>query len=255
MKKKIFSTQSFLLIGILLLSVLYSCKDKDVTAPRASLAGPNPYKITLNQRYHEYGLATLWDNLDDSASLNVTIVHEIDTLEKEFLNVDGDNIKLGVGATIQTGEFTVTYTVKDAAGNKTVLTRSVIVANSLSKFTRQYSVTKTNLSDPLDTYEDYDTDLEAYENLNNRILFANFSNFENVSLSVHADVRGDSIFIPLHTFPPASFSYLIEGKYDETVTNGFAGMVNRSNYGLEITFTASSTGTATQDFHEVYTKY
>lgn len=254
MKRKIFSNQSFLLIGIMLLSVLFGCDNKDVTAPRASLAGPNPYKITLNQRYIEYGLATLWDNKDDSASLKVTIVHEIDTLEGEFLNVDGKNFKLGIGATIQTGTFIVTYTISDDAGNKTVLTRNVVITNSLSKFTRQYNVKKTNLSDPLDTYDNYDTDLEAYENLNNRILFANFSDFANVSLSVHADVRGDSVFIPLQTFP-ASLNYLVEGKYEETVTNGFAGFVNRSNYSIDIKFTASNTGTASQNFHEVYTKF
>jgi hypothetical protein len=190
--------------------------------------------------------------LDDSASLNVEIKHEIDTLEGEFLNVDGKNFELGIGATIQAGEFTVTYTINDAAGNKTILTRTVIITNSLSKFTRQYDVTKTNLSDPLDIYEDYEAELEAYENLNNRILFPNFSNFENVSLSVYADVRGDSVFIPLQNFIEDN-NYKVQGI--ESENDGFAGMLNRSNYGIELTFWASNNSTAKQDFHEVYTKF
>lgn len=253
MKKKFVSTQLFLLIGIILLSGFYGCEDKDTTAPRAQLAGDNPYVITLNQRYIEFGFKTLYDNRDDSASLEVTITHEIDTLEGEYLAVDGKNVYLGIGATIETGNFVVTYTIKDSEGNKTVLTRDVTIRNSLNKFAREYTVTKTNLDNALDIYPDYQTELEPYENLNNRIHFPNFSNFQGVSIAVYADVRGDSVFIPLQTFPN-SLNYLVEGKNDSTVTNGFAGTLNRANYSIKITFTASNSITATQDFYEVYSK-
>lgn len=270
MKRKTTYAKSLLLVGIIALAIFFSCKKEDdqiltpdpnvndtlvidTIAPTASLAGPNPYYITLNDRYIEYGFGNVSDNYCDSVDLIFIIQNDIDTLEGEYLNVDGKNIKLGFGATIQTGEYDVTYTVIDTAGNKTVLTRIVIIKNSLDMFSRQYNVQKENLTDPNDIYPDYDTELEAYENLNNRILFPNFSNFSGVSLSVYADVRGDSIFIPLQTFSPTSFSYLVEGI--ESGNAGFAGFVNRSNYGIDITFVAANNVTASQEFHQKYTKF
>ena len=252
MKRKIFSIQSLLFISIILLGGLTRCQDKDTTAPRDTLAGPDPYNITLNEPYIEYGFEELWDNRDDTADLEITIENEISVLVGDYLNVDGENIFVGDGATIEAGEYNVTYTIKDKAGNTTIDYREVSIKNSLYKFTRTYIVSKENLSDELDTYDDYDTDLEAYENLNNRIHFPNFSNFDDVSISVYADVRGDSVFIPQQYFP-ADNEYLIEGNLDPE-NDGFAGMLNRNNYKIEIEFKASNKSTATQIFHEVYTK-
>ena len=252
MKRKIFSIQSVLLLGGMLLLSLTGCTDKDTTAPSAELAGDNPMNITLNDQYVEPGFSELYDNRDDTTDLEIEITHEIELLEGDYLNLNGEYIFLGAGATIETGEFIVTYTIKDKEGNTTTLTRTVIIENTLDKFTRAYTVTKDNLTD--DTVDDhvYETDVEAHENLNNRLVFNNFSDFNNVSLSVYADVSNDSVYIPEQRFP-LDENYLIEGNLD-AANNGYAGSITTSNYGIEIFFTASNTGSAAQKFHEVYVK-
>ncbi|MEA3443986.1 MAG: hypothetical protein U9R19_04595 [Bacteroidota bacterium] len=255
MKKKIISTRTFLLIGILVLGTMISCEDKDTTAPKAELAGPNPYKITLNQPYIEYGFDFIYDNRDDSASLKIEIEHEIDTLEGDYLNIDNHNVFVGEGATIQTGDFVVTYTITDKAGNITVLIRDVIITNSLNKFTREYDVVKDNVNNIDDIYEDYTNELEASEELNNRLYIPGFSDFDDASLSVYSDIRGDSIFIPLQSFPPPGVpnNYVIEGDIDAD-NNGYAGTVSHTNYRIEITYKAGNNSHGVRIFHEVFTK-
>ena len=79
MKRKNSSIGILLLVAVVLLGTMISCEDKDTVAPKAKLEGPNPYNITLNERYIEYGLKDVYDNRDDSASLEIVISHEIDT--------------------------------------------------------------------------------------------------------------------------------------------------------------------------------
>ncbi len=251
MKRKIFSLKSFLFAGVIMLVTMISCQDKDTTAPKAKLDGPNPYHITLNDRYVEYGFEYIYDNRDDTAEMDIKIEHEIDTLEGDILNVDGHNIFLGEGATIQTGNFEVTYTITDKAGNQTILIRDVVITNSLDKFSREYTVEKENLSDPTDTYEDYTTELEAYEDLNNRILFPGFSDFDDANISVYADVKGDSIFIALQNFFTSN-GYIIDGI--ESENDGYAGIVNHTNYKITIRFTAANNTQGAQEFEQTYTK-
>lgn len=235
--------------GLILLS-FFSCQDKDKVAPHILLKGPNPYYITLNDNYIEYYFE-IFDNRDDSASLEVEIINELDTLVGEYYNATGGDILMGEGSTIQTGEFIIQYIVKDKAGNKTIAERTVIVQNSLEKFAREYAVQKVNLSVPEDIYPDYTTNIEFDENVNNRIWFPRFSNIEFYSLNVYADVVGNDVYIPYQAFPDKD-NYFIQGIDDEN--NGLAGTIDRTNYKFDLTFTASSFNTGTQEFNEKYTK-
>ena len=228
-----------------------SCDDKDTTSPQVFLLGDNPYYITLNDKYVEFGFEVN-DNRDDSASLTIEIDIPLDTLEEEFLSTEDQDIYLGIGATIEVGEFIVTYTITDKAGNETVVERNIIIANSLAKYNRVYDVIQENITNPDSEYEPYQMELEAHENLNNRIWFPRFSNFEDYNLTVYADIKGDSIFIPYQSFVEDN-NYFIEGEDDEN--NGFAGLLNSSSYTFDITYTASNNSTGALVFHEVLTKF
>ena len=50
---------------------------EDTIAPTATLAGPNPYFITLNDKYVEYGFATIEDNVNDVDSLSIPILQQL----------------------------------------------------------------------------------------------------------------------------------------------------------------------------------
>ena len=248
-KKHIFSPITVIAV-ILIATFFNSCTDKDTTAPRVFLLGPNPYYITLNDKYIEYGFEVN-DNRDDSASLDINIDNDIEILEEDYLNTEDEDIFLGVGATVETGDYIITYTIKDKAGNKTVVERNVIIRNSLDIYSRAYTVEKDNISNPSILYEDYEIELEAHENLNNRIWFPRFSNLPDYNLSVYADIVGDSIYIPFHAFTEHNNS-LVEG--DDDTNNGYAGKFTRSNYKFEITYTYSNNATGARVFHEILRK-
>ena len=230
--------------------VFTACPGADTTPPHVYLRGPNPYLITLNDKYIEYGFNT-YDNRDDSTALTIEIDNPIDTLEEDYLTVDGHDYFLGVGATTEVGDYIVTYTITDTEGNKTVVERNVIVSNSLAKYARVYDVVKENLTNPQINYEPYELEIEFHDNLNNRLWFPRFSNFDFYNINVYVDIVGDSVFIPLQTFPDDN-NYLVEG-IDDT-NNGYAGTFSRSNYRFEINYTASSASTQAQEYHEIMTK-
>jgi len=250
MKNKTFSTIFILLAAITSAFVFTACPGKDTTSPQVYLQGDNPYYITLNDNYIEYGFKVN-DNRDDSLALEIEIKNPIDTLEEDILNVDGHDYNLGIGATVEVGEYIVTYTVTDVAGNSTVVERTVIVENSLKKYARIYDAVKENLTNPEITYSPYEMEIEFHDNLNNRLWLPRFSNFDFFNINVYIDIIGDSIFIPLQTFPDDN-NYIVEGIDDDN--NGFAGLFNRSNYKFDITYTASSASTSAQEYHELMTK-
>ena len=240
----------FGLICLLALFLIAGCKSKDTVSPNLYLNGDVTMKISLNSNYTELG-ATANDNKDGDITNRIEITNPLDTMESDGQFQD---IWLPRGATIQVGTYTITYTVKDDAGNTTTLTRTVTVENDVYRYGNDnlvYEVTKEDLTPPILTYLDYETQLESDENINNRLWFPKFSNLEFYTLKVYANIREDSIFIPLQTFPSDN-NYVFQG--EQVDKGGFAGFLDRTHYKFEIKYNASSNSTSNEIYDENYSK-
>ncbi len=255
--KKIRSYATIFAMAIITMFIFSMCMQKDSTPPHIILKGPNPYRIDLNDKYIEHYFE-IYDNRDDSAALSVEILNEIDTLEEEdgYFDAPGGKIYMGVGATVQVGEYVVTYTIKDEAGNTTVATRDVIVTNEIDDYAKTYSITKENLSDEDQEYVDYLSTLEFDEEVNNRMWISKFGNLDFYSLTLYIDVVDDSIFLPLQAFP-LSNNIVIEG-IEDAANNGYAGELNKNSFTFDLKYrlsqNPSSTTPASEDFLESYSK-
>jgi len=244
------SVCSLICLGALLF--IAGCKDKDSVAPRLYLNGDTLVTVSLNSRYIELGAYAI-DNKDGDISSRITIDNQMDTME-----VAGpfQDIWLPVGATIQVkpigdeDPYVITYTVKDDAGNITVVTRKVKVVNDLYVYATIYSVTKQDQTAPYVIYPDYETDpLEFDENINNRLWFPQFSYLEYYKLKVYVNVVGDSIYLPRQEFP-ASIGYVFEGQG----IDNFAGVLERIQYRFDLKYNSSNNTTNNEVIYEVFKK-
>ena len=122
--KKLF----FIVISISLFFI--ACKHKDTQDPMIFLNGDNPMTVTLNSWWEDPGV-TVDDNVDGSSLTNaVEVTH----------NIEIDGAPNGEGPTKLTGEYVVTYTVSDKAGNSATVTRQVIVKNSAEIYATKYDI-------------------------------------------------------------------------------------------------------------------
>lgn len=111
-------------ISLLIVAVVFvSCKKEDTVAPYITLEGDNPLTIILNKEWIDPG-ATAMDNFDKDISSRIQVTHDIPI----------NGVENGEGPTKQTGTYTVTYSVKDAADNRATKTRTVKVVNSAEKY-------------------------------------------------------------------------------------------------------------------------
>src|SRR5690625_4086008 len=81
-------------------------EDPDIEAPVITLIGDNPLEIEVGELYEEQG-ATAEDNRDGDVTDHIDITGDVNTTEN--------------------GEYIVTYTVVDEAGNEATITRTVHV--------------------------------------------------------------------------------------------------------------------------------
>ena len=246
-----------LAMGLVALVMFSSCKDSDSVAPSLILKGNATMNLSLNQKFVDPG-ATATDNVDGDISSLIEVDAEIDTVQDGFA-IFGDPLNpvtLLEGQTMQTGSYTVTYTVKDKAGNQTTAERVVNVVNDIRAYTILYNVKRYDLTDPIVTYADFEMEVEFDENINNRIWFPKFGNIvidgQPQNLKIYADVRGDSIFIPLQKYPQ-KYEYKIQGS-QTTVGQGFAGLLDRVNYKFEINYLSSNSIFGQEIYREVFTK-
>ena len=91
---------------------------KDTTPPIILLKGSNPLTIPLKSKYNEPGYE-VFDNYDKLEDIIVEVIGEVDITK--------------------VGEYIITYTATDTSGNKSVVTRKVIVAEE--KTTKKPPVT------------------------------------------------------------------------------------------------------------------
>jgi len=241
---------------IILLSLItsigfISCMDKDHVAPVVVLNGPETLYVTLNDRYIEQGIQ-VYDNRDLNADLDIVITNNLDTAEEDYVQTSIGTEFVGIGATMEIGDYSVTYKVTDTEGNSTTKVRLIIVENSLAKYQRLYIASKNNLTNTNLTYPDYEIEIEADENINNRIWFPRFSNLQFYNLRVYANIVGNDLYIPIQTFPEDN-NYVIEGF--ESTNGGLAGYIDRDDFKFYMKYTASNNTEGTQTYEESFVKF
>ena len=188
-----------LLFLVMSVSMLFiGCKQKDSQPPLVFLNGDNPQTVILNTWWEDPG-CTVDDNVDgEIPGSSVTVTHNID------FAVPAPN---GSGITKLASTFTVTYTVKDKAGNVATATRTVIVKNAAEKYVTKYYqyVNPTNNSIVLD--DTITVDLAVDQRINNRIFFPKLGGKVNPlytnTIRVYGDIKGvhtDSIVVSNQKF-------------------------------------------------------
>jgi hypothetical protein len=189
--KKIF----FLLVAVSLFFI--GCKQKDNQEPLIFLVGDNPQTVILNSWWEDPGV-TIDDNVDgEIPSTSITISHNI-----EFA-VPAPN---GSGITKLSGTYTVTYTVKDQAGNEATATRTVIVKNAAEKYATKYYQYIIPSNCDIMNPDTLTVDLTVDSRINNRVFFPKLGGYLkslNNTIRVYGDIKGvhnDSIIIPPQKF-------------------------------------------------------
>ncbi len=130
----------------------------DLDAPIISLNGGETNYIYLNSEYKELGYSAM-DNCDGDITNNVIIESNLDTSK--------------------IGEYNINYTVNDNSGNKTVLTRKVIVYNDTSTIPKNGKIVYITFDDGPGPYTD--DILNILDKYNVKVTFFvthQFSNYE-----------------------------------------------------------------------------
>lgn len=128
--KKFVSISLFILMGITAI-VLNSCTPKDTTAPTIYLVGSNDTTVLLWTQYTDPGVI-VEDNKDIAENITVT-----DDIEDELTITDQGYLRL-------TGDYEVTYTAKDQAGNETTKKKTIYVKNITEPMYGTYDVDRLN---------------------------------------------------------------------------------------------------------------
>ena len=182
MKKQILRIGAMFLIGGLLFTVTGCGDDEDNTPPIITLIGNALVDHILNDNYADAGATAEDDEDGDLTALIVTTN-----------TVDQD----------QTGSYTVTYNVSDAAGNAASATRTVNVYNEANIYDGNYSNTINCPSTGTFNLTDIIT---ASSTNNQRIVFDKFGGYTVPSgTKLYADVNliAGTVIIPQQTLPMA----------------------------------------------------
>ncbi|MHC1707138.1 MAG: immunoglobulin-like domain-containing protein [Bacteroidales bacterium] len=145
------------------LAFFSSCTKDDTTAPVITITGDNPFYLVLNSLAYTDPGATAEDDEDGS----VTVTNDISATNPDR-NV--------------AGEYTITYTAVDAAGNEATATRKVIVYNEAAVLAGTYSV--QDITKKLD----YTDQVIASTTENRKITFQKFAAYD--PCVVYATVGG-----------------------------------------------------------------
>jgi hypothetical protein len=200
MKKKI-ALFPMLLLAFAFTTVFTSCSDDDdTTPPSISLNGDQFMTINLQQNFVDPG-ATAIDEEDGSVTVTTT----------------------GTVNNNQTGDYTLTYSATDAAGNTASETRVVTVENQLSSspWTGAYSGLITTPGEPDWNYTD---NLSLSENVNMALAFGKFGDYSNANAKLNIVIIGSNVTVPTQTIVCGSTPVAREFSGSGTVTgNGSAG--------------------------------
>ena len=118
MKKNLLILSSALLLGVAIFVISCKKEDPDTTTPSVTLIGDAAKTISLQGTYTEEG-ANATDDRDGALTPTVT---------------GSVNVNL-------TGDYTLTYTATDAAGNQGTATRTITVKNDIDYLAGSYTCT------------------------------------------------------------------------------------------------------------------
>jgi hypothetical protein len=167
MKKHLLTIASVAMIaGVISFS---SCKKDDTTAPSITVTGGNSQTASLNSTWSN-PTATAADDVDGDLSASIT--------------VGGDVVNTNLA-----GDYDVTYTVSDAAGNTATETVTVTVANDAAFLGGVYNADDTCQQSSVSPYTMTWT---ASSTVNNKVSISNLSNFGS-SVNLTAMRSGNTI--------------------------------------------------------------
>lgn len=217
---------------IISMIVLFSSCKKDATAPRIFFEGDTETSQTwVLQEYYTLPTATASDNVDGDITSSITISNDLTFYDEreEASGVyifPGKKVKDGKeGFVGRDGNYTITYSATDAAGNKGSKSISVAVKNSMVAWTATASgnrisyqtrrekiegnldiggVYKIYTSHPEDSYYhptyDFDagvtTDLRADRNTNYRVKITKLANITGCSINFDFNRFSNDITLP-----------------------------------------------------------
>jgi len=173
--------------------IVSSCKTKDNNPPLMFLNGDDPMTVILESEFKDPG-ATADDNFDGA-----TITNKIESTH----NIPNtSNVTTGDCITKEHGDWTVTYTVADKAGNQTSKTRTVKVRNSSSKyavseygFSCIYNFSKSGDDNMFPNFSNQSVSMDFDKRYNNRVYFTKLCG--KPGLRVYANIENDTvIYIP-----------------------------------------------------------
>ncbi|MCX7697012.1 MAG: DUF5011 domain-containing protein [Bacteroidales bacterium] len=164
MKKKMLKLSAILVAGLMILAS--SCKD-DTVPPVITLTGESEVFLNLGDTWQDPG-ATAEDDNDGNLTSQITTTGTVNTNK--------------------VGEYTITYTVSDEAGNTATATRKVYV--KADRLAGTYQVNGSITGPGQGNYQ-WTENVQASSVDYNKLIFSNFSGFAN--LNVNGIVSGDNI--------------------------------------------------------------
>lgn len=191
------SINPILLITMLTITIL-SCKQTDDLPPIITLSGSDTVNHILNAVYNDAG-ATATDEFEGNVSSKIFIDNTVN-----------ENL---------VGEYVVTYTVVDEAGNEAAPAhRWVFVYNTAWKFIGDYTLTENQVyPDPAQC--DYEIFIYTDSIVNNRIVFTSLNC--DFGQQVYADINDTLIIMPFQEIADTISGFQIQGSGFTTDTTIF----------------------------------
>jgi hypothetical protein len=203
----------FLLSALILVTFIFfpSCKPEDTTPPVLTLNGGSPYKQSLpliagHGTWSDPGFVAT-DNKDGNMTSKVNVFGTVNPNAK--------------------GSYTLTYSVKDAAGNVTTVNRAVNIVNDVDSIGGAYSVSDTVIALPIPyTVLTYSETIVTDSYTDRLVHFSLFGNYSS-DTTITATITGTSLVLPHQK------AVNING----TQTHIFTGSSNLNYVALPVQFT------------------
>jgi len=184
MRSLIYTIISLIILG----GALSSCQESDDVGPIITLIGPDSVRHVLNVEYVDQG-ATATDETDG----NVT--------DKIFVN---NTVNMDIE-----GEYIITYSVVDEAGNEAQeVYRKVVVYNTAEGYTGDYIVSESSIPPNQVTCE-YPAFVWTDSTVNNRIILYDFAC--NSERPVFANISDTAIVLPYQLIQDSTIYMSVQG--------------------------------------------
>ena len=221
MKKQIFIAAAVLFsAGILFFT---GCKKDDSTPPVVSLTGDAAESSILNAAWTDKG-ATATDDKDGEVTVSVA-----GTVDKD-----------------KAGDYKITYTATDAAGNEGTAVRTVTVYNEAKTLAGDYDVSEDCGTGTIDTYTQTVT---FSTTVNKEIHFNKFGNYKD-NVNIYANLKtSTTLDLPAQTATAIGLS-----SQTHTFTGMTGSVTTATGFTLKFTDLNVTAGGAAATCTDTYTK-